>query len=134
MRNFSFAFATMSEHNNAAGFVPLDSPIRVDPIHSLLPEIKVPAGDLPTHSYNPITCTVMSDELTANGTRHWAHECTTESAVEKAVAETAKEARQRIDEVNAERERILKEMKAKAEERDTERRVFEKFKQSRAKK
>lgn len=123
----------MPKHN-CGGPVSLDSPSRVDPIHSLLPEIKVPAGDVPSHSYNPVTCAVMSDELMSNGTKQWGHGLANVSAVEKALTETAREARHQIDEVNGTRERILKEMKAKTEERDTERRVFEKFKQSRTKK
>lgn len=112
----------------AADPVPLDSSIRTTPIHSLLPDIRVPSDPLLPHRYHPVTCAPLDAVKLRSELQQLRKEYPTAAAVLKAQDEAAKQVKQRMKDAAEKRDHIQKIMKTKAAERDMERRVFSKIK------
>ncbi|KAG2028016.1 hypothetical protein GB937_000466 [Aspergillus fischeri] len=109
--------------------VPLDSPLRTNPIHPSLPDIRVPSSPLKPHQYDPVTCTPIDLESDSVRTQldHLRAEYTSPSAALKAQEQVAKEAKRKIEEAEKKREEVQKAMDKKVKERDTEMKVLSKY-------
>lgn len=138
--------------------IPLNHPLRTTPIHPLLPEIRVPAGQsqhqyqeqdqdqtqtkLQSHHYNPITCTPIPLDNNNNDddtTKEYQSQLATlrtdhptpDTALRAQEAAT-KEAKRRFEELVRKREEVQKAIDKKVKERDTEMKVLSKFQEVRA--
>ncbi|EAL88277.1 uncharacterized protein AFUA_1G05660 [Aspergillus fumigatus Af293] len=112
--------------------VPLDSPLRTNPIHPSLPDIRVPGSPLRPYQYDPVTCTPIDLESDSFRTQldHLRTEYATPSAALKAQEQVAKEAKRKIEEAEKKREEVQKAMDKKVKERDTEMKVLSKYQKS----
>lgn len=112
--------------------VPLDSPLRITPIHPDLAEIKVPEGPLPPYMYHPVTCDPIHFKDHENELHQLESEYKSKEAVLRAQEQTAKEAKEKIENAQRKREDIQKAMDKKVKERDTEMKVVSKFQEAQA--
>lgn len=112
--------------------VPLDSPLRKTPIHHLLPDIRVPDDPLPPDSYDPITCVPIDIDSVRPQLDQLRREYPTQEAALKGQEQAAKEAKAKIELVERKRGEIREKVDKKVQERDTEMKVLEKFKEVRA--
>ncbi|CAG8101150.1 unnamed protein product [Penicillium olsonii] len=121
-----------STGDTASASVPLDSPLRAVPIHPDLPEIKLPEGPLPPHSYHPVTCEPIKAQDHSDELRRLEQEYTTKEAALLAQERTAQEVKEIIQTAQRKREEIQKAMDKKVKERDTEMKVVSKFQEAQA--
>lgn len=132
----------------AALTVPLDSVQRTQPIHPLLPEIKlftkyvVPNHDtvadnndvtgLPTQAFHPVTLNPLTlqpftiEDLHSHNLESLLRQFPTQEAAKKALDDTAKELRKLIDDNDRKTKEIEREMDEKEKTRQIERRVYAK--------
>ncbi|KAI9931876.1 hypothetical protein ASPWEDRAFT_169285 [Aspergillus wentii DTO 134E9] len=114
--------------------VPLDSPIRTTPIHSTLPDLRVPNDPLPPHKYHPVTC-VPIDSSTPEISTHLEQlreEYPSPEAALKAQEDVAKEVKQKMEDAEKKREEVQRAMDKKVKERNTEMKVLSKFQEVKA--
>lgn len=107
--------------------VPLDSTIRTTPIHSLLPDVRVPSEPLPLYKYHPVTCAPIDPEEHRAQLEELRREYPTPEAALKAQEEAAREVKQRMEEAERKREDVQKAMDKKIKERNTELKVLSKY-------
>lgn len=107
--------------------VPLDSPIRTTPIHSLLPDVRVPSEPLPLYKYHPVTCAPLDPEEYRAQLDELRQEFPTPEAALKAQEEVAREVKQKMEEAERKREDVQKAMDKKIKERNTELKVLSKY-------
>ncbi|KKA23579.1 hypothetical protein T310_2418 [Rasamsonia emersonii CBS 393.64] len=112
--------------------VPLTSSIRTTPIHPLLPEIKVPGEPLPSHRYNPVTCTPFDPAEIRPQLEQLRKEYSSPAAALKAQEEAVKEVKQRIEDAERKRGEVQKALDKKIKERDTELKVLSKYQEVKA--
>ncbi|CAI7592415.1 unnamed protein product [Penicillium bialowiezense] len=105
----------------ASPSIPLDSSLRVTPIHPDLAEIKVPGGPLPSYNYHPVTCEPIKPQDYPDELRQLGQEYTSREAQLRAQEQTAKERK---------REDVQRAMDKKVKERDTEMKVVSKFQEA----
>jgi hypothetical protein len=133
--------------------VPLDSTIRQVPIHPDLPSIKVPGDnpDLKPYQYHPVTCEPLTnDDLThhskATSTSGSNPSSTpganlqllqkqfpTPEAAERALIETVREVKMKLEESEEKRKEVEREMEELKKVREMERKVYEKMKEGKTK-
>lgn len=122
--------------------VPLDSSLRTEPIHVLVPEVKlspniktvtatkddgVDAPNAPLTTLNPVTLRPFSiDELRAHKLESLLSQYTTPEAALKARDDTASELRKMLDENERKNKEIDREMEEKEKTREIERKVYAK--------
>ncbi|KAJ9295174.1 hypothetical protein DTO271G3_6344 [Paecilomyces variotii] len=114
--------------------VPLDSPIRTTPIHSALPEIRVPGEPLPPHRYHPVTCTAIDAVEVRSQLQQLRKEYPSSTAALKAQEEAAKDVKQRLEDAEKKRDEVQKALDKKIKERDTELKVLSKYQEVKASK
>lgn len=107
--------------------VPLDSTIRTTPIHSLLPDVRVPSEPLPLYKYHAVTCAPIDPEEHRAQLEELRREYPTPEAALKAQEEAAREVKQRMEEAERKREDVQKAMDKKIKERNTELKVLSKY-------
>lgn len=107
--------------------VPLDSPIRTTPIHSLLPDVRVPSEPLPLYKYHPVTCAPLDPEEYRAQLDELRQEFPTPEAALKAQEEVAREVKLKMEEAERKREDVQKAMDKKIKERNTELKVLSKY-------
>ena len=132
--------------------VPLDSATRQVPIHPDLPSIKVP-GDNPNlkpYQYHPVTCEPLTnDDLTHHNKATSTSGSTSSSApgpnlqqlqkqfptpeaAERALVETVREVKMKLEESEEKRKELEREMEELKKTREMERKVYEKMKEGKA--
>ncbi|KAJ9395624.1 hypothetical protein DTO282F9_7479 [Paecilomyces variotii] len=114
--------------------VPLDSPTRTTPIHSALPEIRVPGEPLPPHRYHPVTCTPIDAVEVRSQLQQLRKEYPSSTAALKAQEEAAKDVKQRLEDAEKKRDEVQKALDKKIKERDTELKVLSKYQEVKASK
>ncbi|GAD91672.1 hypothetical protein ANI_1_432164 [Paecilomyces variotii No. 5] len=112
--------------------VPLDSPTRTTPIHSALPEIRVPGEPLAPHRYHPVTCIPIDAVEFRSQLQQLRKEYQSSTAALKAQEEAAKEVKQRIEDAEKKRDEVQKALDKKIKERDTELKVLSKYQEVKA--
>jgi septal ring factor EnvC (AmiA/AmiB activator) len=105
--------------------VSLDSPIRQVAIHSDLPEIKVPTGDLKPFQYHPVSCEPLSSEdLQNHKLPQLQKQYTTPEAALKAQAEATKEVKDRMAQAEKKTREIERKMEEMEKTREIERKIY----------
>lgn len=112
--------------------VSLDSPTRTTPIHSLLPDIRVPGEPLPPHRYHPVTCIPIDAVEVRAQLQQLRKEYPSATAALKAQEEAAKEVKQRLEDAERKRDEVQKALDKKIKERDTELKVLSKYQEVKA--
>ncbi|KAL4941487.1 hypothetical protein BDV06DRAFT_194434 [Aspergillus oleicola] len=105
----------------------LDSSLRTTPIHSLLPEIRVPSEPLPSYRYNPVTCASIEPDDVRAELETLRKEFASPDAALKAQEQVARELKQRLDDAERKREEVQRAMDKKIKERNTELKVLSKY-------
>ncbi|KAJ5864065.1 uncharacterized protein N7529_005981 [Penicillium soppii] len=121
-----------STPESASAPVPLESPIRTTPIHSILAEIKVPEGSLPPYRYHPVTCEPIQFQVYRTELEQLEQEYKSREAALRAQEQTAKEVKEKIENAQRKREDVQRAMDKKIKERDTEMKVVSKFQEAKA--
>lgn len=116
----------------APAFVPLDSSLRITPIHPDLLEIKVPEGPLPLYSYHPVSCEPINHQDYQDELHKLGQEYKTKEAALRAQEQAAKQVKEMIEQHQRKREEIQRAMDKKIKERDTEMKVVSKFQEAKA--
>lgn len=107
--------------------LPSESAARQRAIHPDLPQVKVPAGDLKTCQYHPVTSEPFTaDDLQHPLLREMLDKYNTPEAALKAQQDAVKEAKQRIEESEQKSREIDKDMEEKEKMREIERKIFQK--------
>lgn len=108
--------------------VPLNSSIRTTPIHSQLPEIRVPQNStIPSTHYHPVTCEPLNIQEIQPQLQHLRKEHPSITAMRKAREDAVKEIRQKLEEKDKKRDEVQKKLDTKAKEWDMEYRVISKY-------
>lgn len=107
--------------------VPLTSSIRTTPIHSLLPDIRVPGEPLPSHRYHPVTCTPINFDEVRSQLEQLRKEYPSSEAALKAQEEAAKDVKQRLEDAEKKRDEVQRALDKKTQERDIELKVVSKY-------
>ena len=107
--------------------LPLEHATRQRPIHTDLPQVRVPAGDLKTCQYHPVT----GEPFTADDLQHpllseaLDNYSSPESAL-KAQQDAVREVKRRMEENEQKSREIDKDMEQKEKIREIERKIFQK--------
>lgn len=123
--------------------VPLNSSLRVQPIHAAVPEVRVPVhaaskpsadvtdakfedvGQKASSILHPVTLQPFSvDELRSHNLESLLRQCPNAEAADKAREEAARELRKLIDENERKSKEIEREMEEKEKTREIERKVY----------
>lgn len=113
--------------------VPLNSSIRTTPIHSQLPEIRVPQnGTVPSTHYHPVTCEPLNIEELQPQLQHLRKEYPSVTAMLKAQEDAVKEIRQKLEEKDKKRDEVQKALDLKAKEWDMEYKILTKYQASKS--
>jgi hypothetical protein len=107
--------------------LPLDSPTRQRPIHADLSQVKVPAGELKTCQYHPVTGEPFTnDDLQHPLLRDMLDKHSTPEAAQKAQQDAVREIKRRMEETEQKIREIDKDMEEKEKMREIERKIFQK--------
>lgn len=121
--------------------VPLDSAVRQNPIHPDLLSIKVPASSaegsslsLKSYQYHPVTCEPLTtedlkDHKTNLTLQQLAKQYPTPETADKALAETVREVKMRIEESEEKRREVDREMEDLEKMREVERKILTRVKE-----
>lgn len=104
---------------------PFDHEHRQRPVHPDLPEFKVPSGDMPTYSYNPITCEPWTEEeLKAADLRPLQDKYADPATTTRAIEETVQDLKAHLAANEHARREIDREMQEAEKTRAVERKIY----------
>lgn len=141
------AYADPKSTTNVQAVTPLDSDLRVQPLHPTIPEVKLPRkvhsetttadaagenrreqegiGSPSATTLNPVTLQPFTlEELRSHNIDALLRQYSTPEAARKARDETAKELRKLLDENDVKTKEIDREMEEKEKTREIERKVY----------
>lgn len=112
--------------------VPLESPIRTTPIHSTLPDIRVPGEPLEPHNYHPVTCAPIDTDYIRSQFEELRREYPTLDAAREAQEQVAMDVKRKLEDAEKKREEVQRAMDKKVKERNTEMKVLSKYQEVKA--